>query len=209
MEESVGNRAATRPLNVMHRKRQHRFTGVSAISREFGLGCLLAAVTVVSLTACYDSSQFTGGEITKQGLLSYPRYQARLGKVPMNTEGIYSYEFAGLPAAEMSLQLYVQGRKKSDRYGLDGLDTQLEAKISNAQGDILCQASGAPSGSESAKWSLSYGDSDTAIWHGDCLKLSFHQNQDYRLKLSVSDVDALTPDVMLIVTLEGGGIDLR
>jgi hypothetical protein len=47
-----------------------------------------------------------------------------------------------------------------------------------------------------------------ASWHSNCLDLFFSPKAEYEIRVGVSEVDSTTPKAMLVVMVEGGGIEL-
>ena len=172
------------------------------------LNLLLTIAILIILTGCYSTEKFNGGEITDNGLFSYPRYKVRLGEIPFSKEGDYMFLFYGLPNEEMWLQMYVEGKTDSDRDILENLSTRFDAEIRIKDGDVICTASGMPSGTASDRWVLMSSIMSAAFWHNKCLKLYMKTNTEYQLNIIISEIDESTPEAMLNVMLEGGGIEL-
>jgi hypothetical protein len=168
----------------------------------------LVPIVAMVLSGCYDPGEFIGGEIADKGLFSYPRYQARLGSIPLHTEGEYTFEFSGLPRDRMWLQIYIEGKAEKDRDTLENLSTLFKAEIKTKEGEVVCSASGRPSGQTSNRWTLMSSSMEAAYWHSNCLDLSLSEATEYQMRIEVSDIDARTPQLLLAVTLEGGGIEL-
>lgn len=160
------------------------------------------------LTGCYSTEEFKGGEITDEGLFSYPRYKAKLGNIPLDKEGNYKFVFSGLPNEEMWLQMYVAGKTDSDRDTLENLSTHIKADIRTKNDKEICSASGRPLGKSTDRWTLMSSRMETAFWHSNCLNLPINKTTEYQLNIKISEIDKNTPEVMLNIMLEGGGIEL-
>jgi len=158
----------------------------------------------------YDSSDFRGAASMRDtGVFSYPRYHATLGDIPLSEAGDYTLKFSGLPSEQMSLQLYVVGGFDANGDLLRSLTTELSVDIVDSQGKVLCSASGTPSQSDpSARWVLMSSGIDAAFWHNHCVDVAYARHTNYKLHLSISNVDPCSPRVTLRATLEGGGIEL-
>jgi len=158
----------------------------------------------------YHPTDFRGAEPMRDtGVFSYPRYYATLGDIPLVQAGHYTFNFAGLPSENMTLQLYVMGGPETNIGLLRELTTEVSAYIVDSQDKRICSATGTPSRSDpSAKWVLMSNGLNQAFWHDHCRDVSFAKNTNYSLHLSISDVDPRSPRVLLRATLEGGGNEL-
>ncbi len=166
---------------------------------------LILILTVILTSGCYDASEFQGGQVTDNGFFSYPRYQAKLGKLPLHSAGQYEFNFSGLPNEEMRLQFYIQGKTHADRKTLEILSTQIDVEIKNKNGDIICEASGKLDEGIPDGWVLMSSAFTTAFWHSNCLRLVFSTKESYLLKAKLFKVDPKSPEAQLIATIEGGG----
>jgi hypothetical protein len=160
--------------------------------------------------------QFSGGPVFG--------YWIRLEPISFGQTGEYAFRFRGMPNEEMSLQLYTVG--ESDRSALTNLSTQLPAVLTDQKGRVVCQGSGVvpkegepcndckiPTDKEIAarqqkEWILMSGPDEAAYYHVNCLNKRLKPSDSYTLKLRVLDVDARTPHIKLVPTLEGGQLDL-
>jgi hypothetical protein len=169
----------------------------------------IAAVVAAWWAFSYHSSEFHGGgQMRDGGIFSYPpRFRAPLGSFPFGAEGIYSFNFSGLPNERMTLLLYVPGYSSKTRENIEPLRTLISADIVDGSGVTICRARGSPDGSNAGRWTLTSSPFDAALWNEACRDGLFRRRRNYTLRVTVHSADLRTPSVNLTAVLEGGGID--
>jgi hypothetical protein len=174
------------------------------------LSGLLVLVIAAYWFTGYHSFEFHGaGPMRDDGFLTYYRYHAPLGNMPLAKEGTYTFKFSGLPTENMALQFYLPGYSERNRDAVANLSTTLNAEIVDATGKIICTATGSPSApNPKEKWVLMSSRSDAGYWHESCVDRAFSHGMDYTLKVTVKNIDPKSPNVTLEVMLEGGGNEL-
>lgn len=161
-------------------------------------------------------------------------YWIKLKPIPFYQAGEHVFRFRGVPRQEMSLQLYVEGTGEKKRAELTNLNTQLDARLVDQNGAVVCQASGiVPTETDpdctdckdhpenckpmteeeiearyQREWVLMSGGDEAAYWHANCLRMPLKPSKIYTLTLRVRNVDQKTPKINLVPTLEGGQLDL-
>ena len=151
-------------------------------------------------------------------------YSIRLGTISFAQPGEHTFHFRGMPNEEMSLQLYTDG--ESNRAALTNLSTQLEAVLTDQNGQVACKGAGVVpkegepcddckvptdeqiKAREQKEWILMSGPNEAAYYHVNCLNMRLTPSDSYTLKLRVLAVDPRTPHINLIPTFEGGQLDL-
>lgn len=166
----------------------------------------------VLLIACYAVTHYRGwlyrgGRLVDHGLLGYPRYEARLGDIPLNTAGTYGYRFSRFPAADAVVMLVTPDHPP--RAAIEQLTTQVRLRVVRQDGTTICDGSGSPRTSpKEGLWVTSSPDAVEGIYHQSCNRLALRQCNPCRLDVSIGPVDPATPNVRLVVTVQGGGIEL-
>jgi hypothetical protein len=154
----------------------------------------------------YHPRAFHGtGAIRDSGVFSYPRYHINLTQVPLSQGSEHRFTFTGVPPEEMWLQFDVVGKTSRDADVLAGLTTQISARLSDDQGNVLCSASGTPS---TRAWILTYSNDYAGLYNLSCTNLPMNRRRSYTLEVKVEDADARSPNTFLRPTLLGGGIEL-
>lgn len=189
---------------------------------------ILISVTVLIATLWvadeYPAMRFRGdGKFSGGPVFGY---WIRMQPIPFSRPGEYVFRFHGTPSEEMSLQLYADGKSHENRPELTNLSTHLEALLLDQQGRTVCHASGiVPTEHDPChdctvltdqeiearrqkEWVLMSGPDEAAYWHENCLRMPLRPSADYILTVRVMDVDARTPKINLVPTLEGGQPDL-
>jgi hypothetical protein len=123
-------------------------------------------------------------------LFFYPRYRVRFADVPLNEAGEHHFHFGGLPNQETTLMLYVKGPHadwKNENF-LTHFPVTLEAKLTDGQGNIACQAIGRPAGgNRDGVWVLMSG-LVAGYWHYRCTSVRVSPFKTYDLMIRVTDV---------------------
>jgi len=145
-------------------------------------------------------------------LFFYPRYWVRFADIPLNETGEHHYRFRGLPHEEMSLILYVkdmQSNRWENRDSLMNFQATIEAKLTDAKGNVACHASGRPAdGNRDGIWVLMSGPGEAGYWHYQCNFIQVSSFKDYDLMIRTTDVGPGVGRLVVTPTLNGGGIEL-
>ena len=184
-----------------------------AVRRALMVVSVLMAFLVVAVWAfSYHSFEFKGGMgIRDSGFLSYPRYHAELGELPLRKAGEYQFTVRGLPPESLDLSLQVLDATIDDTSELTSLSTSVRVSITDGSGKELCAASGKLSDAKRpglSSWVLESSDSHAEFWHPRCLQLPISRYKTYSVKLTISGVDDRSPHKMLAPNLAGGGNEL-
>lgn len=189
---------------------------------------VVGAVALLWLADVYPALRFRGDARFSGGPVF--GYWIHTRPIPFDRPGEYIFHFRGMPNEEMSLQLYAEGKGGENRSELTNLSTQLEALLVNQSGRVMCHAAGIvpiemdepcddskPSKVSTDEeirargqneWVLMSGPNEAAYWHENCLRVHLKPPESYTLTLRIRAVDAKTPHINLIPTLEGGQLDL-
>jgi len=93
-------------------------------------------------SACYRRSEFKGGlGIRDNGVFSYPRYHAEVGRFPLS-DGEYSYKVDGLPPEPLTLTLQVENGSEAQRTKLTAIPARVMVAITESSGGKVCSADG-------------------------------------------------------------------
>ncbi len=173
----------------------------------------LVALIVTCLWAfSYHTREFKGGiEISDNGILSYPRYVAHLGKFPLSENGQYSFTVHGLPPEMLDLSLNVLDATYADRSELTSLQTSVSVSITDGSGKEVCTANGNLSDArdrDHPSWILSSSDVSSSFWHQRCLNLPISRYKTYTAKVVLSGAADSRANKMVELLLAGGGNEL-
>jgi len=171
-----------------------------------------AALVLAWWGLSYYTSEFKGGlDIRDDGLISYPRYHARLGYVSLSQPGEYQFTVGGLPPESLDLTFPIENASGANRSQLEVLSTTLDVTVMDSSGKQLCSAIGALG--DAAKggrdsWVLASSDEWASFWHPNCLRLPIKRSQMYSVRVRVMTADPASLFQKLVPTLEGGGNEL-
>ena len=180
-----------------------------ATLRTRRVGWLLVGAALLSscyLATHYRGWQYRGGRLIDNGLLSRPRYQAQFAKIPFNVPGTYSYSFRRFPGADAVVMLSTPSGPPED--SIENLSTQLRLRMVNQDGQVLCDGAGSPGGTGQNRVVVTSSTGVTGLWHMSCAALQLRACNPCRLFVSVGPVDPATPNILLIPTVQGGGVEL-
>jgi hypothetical protein len=144
-------------------------------------------------------------------LFFYPRYWVRFADISLDQPSEHHFHFRGIPNEQMSLILYIKGdhSKWEDRHALDTLPVTIDAKLTDGNGNVACNASGRPAdANEDGIWVLMSGPGEAGYWHYQCNFVPVSSFRTYDLMIRVSDVGSNAAKVVVTPTLKGGGIEL-
>jgi hypothetical protein len=179
-------------------------------NRRIAFRFAFVAIALGLITCWYSLSYhpraFRGaGGIRDSGVFSYPRFHVELNQVPLFEDGKHRLAFRGVPSEEMRLQFDVIGKTGQDAKELGSLTTEINVRLSDDQGNVLCTASGTPA---SRAWILTYSADYASFYNLSCGNLRMNRRRSYALQLEVKGADANTPKIFLRPTLLGGGNEL-
>jgi hypothetical protein len=155
----------------------------------------------------YHTWEFKGGlDISDSGVFSYPRYYARIGRLPLWEAGEYQFTVRGLPPGPLELLLLVEEATDANRTMLTSSSISVGVSITDNSGNQVCSASGRLSLNTSDPWILaSHG---RYFWHPRCTHIQTRRLRTYIVKVNVRDVDTRLPQWTIMPVLRGGGIEL-
>ena len=176
------------------------------------LTLLLAAF--VATSGCYVGThyrgwRYRGGRLVDNGLLARPRYRAPFAAIPFDAPGTYTYAFSRFPGPDAAVMLATPSGPS--RGALESLTTQLHVRVVDHAGRTVCDASGSPRPGQGPKQAIvtSIGDEQvTGLWVWNCVGLQLYDCDPCRLSVSVGAPDGAAPKMLLVPTLEGGGVEL-
>jgi hypothetical protein len=140
------------------------------------------------------------------GIFSQPRYEAVFAEIPLNAAGTYTYTFSRFPAAQAWISLRTPDRPS--REALQNLSTELRLRVVGADGTTYCDGIGSVRDRLAEGLKISVSDRVDSLSHDSCSGLRLRECNPCRLEVSIGRVDPTTPNVRLVVTLAGGGIEL-
>jgi hypothetical protein len=184
----------------------------------------LLALQIIAV-AClpYSKRSFKGSAtVTDTGVFSYYRYHFLFyPRLALRQKGDQTYQFRGMPTAEMTVSFAVVPFDSSQVDLLKSLKTVLSAEMRDENGNLICSASGPLSESlrgtsvkdEHGKWTdshwiLGHSGTDGNFWNAACTGIKMNRRRSYVLKVKLDQIDPRTPDQMLLPKIEGGGIEL-
>lgn len=168
----------------------------------------------------YFKRSFQGpATVTDTGVFSYYRYHFLFyPKLPLRQKGYQTYQFRGVPTDEMTVFFAVVPFDSSQTGLLKSLTTVLSAEMRDENGNLICSASGPLSESlrgtsvkdEHGRWSDSHWilGPDGNFWNAACTDMKMNHRHSYILTVKLDQIDAHTPDQMLVPKIEGGGNEL-
>jgi hypothetical protein len=146
------------------------------------------------------------------GLFFYPRFWVQFADISLNEVGEHHFRFQGLPNDQMSLILYIKGVQASsreNRKSLQNFQATIEAKLTDAKGNVTCHALGRPADdNRDGVWVLMSGPDEAGFWHYQCNSVRVSSFKAYDLMIRVTDVGPGADKVVVTPTLNGGGIEL-
>jgi hypothetical protein len=169
----------------------------------FVVGIVLAAGYVATH---YHGWLYRGPQLIDHGMFSQPRYEAVFGDIPLNATGKYSYTFSRFPAAEAMIMLLTPDRPPLE--AIQNLDTELHLRMVGQDGTVHCEGAGSLRDRLPEGLKISSSDRVDGVSHDSCGWLRLRGCNPCRLEVSISRVDATTPNVRLVVTVSGGGLEI-
>jgi hypothetical protein len=154
---------------------------------------------------------YRGDGKLSDNLFFYPRYRLKFAEIPLSEANEYHFHFKGAPHEEMGLVLYVKGGLADwdYRHSLVNFPASIDAKLTNGKGNVVCHASGRPADANSeGVWVLMSGPGVAGYWHYQCNGFRVSTLETYRLTIRVTNVGPQAEKVVVVPTLEGGGIEL-
>ena len=181
---------------------------VTLLSSWRTAGLLVASIL---LSACYVAThynawQYRGGQLVDNGIFSHPRYEARFGEVRFDVPGTYSHSFSQFPGSDAVVMLATPSGPSDG--SIENLATQLRVRVVDQNGRLLCEGSGSPGGTGDHQFVVTSSGQALGLWHSSCARLQLRSCNPCQLHLSVGPVDPATPNILLVPTVQGGGIEL-
>jgi hypothetical protein len=154
---------------------------------------------------------YRGDGKLSDNLFFYPRYKLKFAEIPLNEAAEYHFHFKGAPDEDMALVLYVKGdlADHDSRHSLVNYPASIDARLTDGKGNVVCHASGRPADSNSdGVWVLMGGSGVAGYWHYRCNGFRIWTFGTYDLRIQVTEVGPHAEKVIVVPTLEGGGIEL-
>lgn len=154
----------------------------------------------------YAGWRYRGGPLIDHGLLGNPRYEAPFSGIPFDLGGSYSFSFTRFPGGDAGVMLITP--RGLDPDAIERLGTRLRVRILDQRGNTICQGAGTPAVPNQHQFIVTSSSDLVALYHPGCLRLNLQACNPCRLDVEIEAVDPSTPRVMLVPTLQGGGVDL-
>lgn len=168
-------------------------------------------VACALMSSCYIAThysgwRFRGGRLVNKGIFSRPRFEAQFSAVPLNVPGNYEYSFSRFPAADADVMLATPSGPSVA--SIERLATKVRLRVVDQNNQVLCDATGSPSGKNNERLVVTSSIGVIGLYHVGCLRLQLRTCNPCRLLISVGPVDPATPVLLVIPTIDGGGIEL-
>jgi hypothetical protein len=175
--------------------------------RRFGpvvVGCAL-------ISSCYVATHYRGwlyrgGSLVNNGIFSRPRYESQFPAIPLNVSGSYEYTFSRFPAADALVMLATPSTPSVS--SIERLTTRVRFRVVDQNNEIQCDATGSPGGKDNEKLVVTSSTGVIGLWHVRCNRIQLRGCNSCRLLISIGAVDPATPGILVIPTIQGGGIEL-
>ena len=180
-----------------------------ARSTKRRLGLLLACSVLVSscyVATHYNAWRYSGGRLIDNGVLSRYRYEAQFADVPFNVPGTYTFTFSRFPGTDAVVMLATPSEPPEE--SIQKLATQVQLRVVDQDGHVLCHAGGSPRGSGDNRLVVTSSKGVVGFWHTSCVHLELSVCNPCQLRVSVDAVDPATPELLLVPTVQGGGVEL-
>lgn len=179
----------------------------SRMLRRFGpvvVGCAL-------ISSCYVATHYSGwlyrgGRLANNGIFSRPRYEAQFPAIPLNVSGSYEYTFSRFPAADALVMLATPSGPSVP--SIERLTTKVRLRVVDQNDQVPCDATGSPGGKDDEELIVTSSTGVIGLWHVGCARLQLRTCNSCRLLISIGPVDPATPGVLVIPTIQAGGIEL-
>jgi hypothetical protein len=152
----------------------------------------------------YKGWLYRGGPLFDHGILSRPRYEAQFPAVPLNAAGSYQYPFSRFPAADALVMLATPSGPSVA--SIERLATRATIRVVDQRNAILCEAAGSPTGTGDERLIITSSMTVLGLWHMRCGALDLRACAPCRLQISIGPVDPMTPAVLILPTIQGGGV---
>jgi hypothetical protein len=168
------------------------------------VGCAL-------ISSCYVATHYSGwlyrgGRLVNNGIFSRPRYEAQFPAIPLNVPGSYEYSFSRFPAADAHVMLATPSGPSIP--SIERLTTIVRLRVVDESNQVLCDATGSPGGEDNERLIVNSSKDVLGLWHKRCTALQLRTCNSCRLLISIGPVDPNTHGVLIIPTIQGGGIEL-
>ena len=180
-----------------------------ARSRRRRIGLLLVGSVLVSscyIATHYDGWRYRGGRLIDNGILSRPRYEAQFADVPFNVPGTYTFTFSRFPGTDAVVMLSTPSEPAEK--SIQELATQVRLRVVDQNGHVHCDAGGSPRGIGDKRLVVTSSRGVLGLWHTSCVHLELSVCNPCQLNVSVGAVDPATPELLLVPTVQGGGVEL-
>ncbi len=193
------------PMHRSEKASKKRVT--SGMLRRFAplvVGCAL-------ISSCYVATHYSGwlyrgGRLVNNGIFSRPRYEAQFPAIVLNVPRSYEYTFSRFPAADALVMLATPSGPSVP--SIERLTTKVRLRVVDRNNQVLCDATGSPAGKDNERLIVTSSTGVMGLWHMGCARLQLRTCNSCRLLISIGPVDPATPAVLVIPTIQGGGIEL-
>jgi hypothetical protein len=179
----------------------------SEVMRRFAplvAGCALVSSCYVATH--YSGWLYRGGRLVNNGLFSRPRYEAQFPRIPLDVPGSYEYTFSRFPAADALVMLATPSGPSVS--SIERLTTSVRLRVVDQNNQVQCDATGSPGGKDNEQLIVTSSTGVLGLWHMGCARLQLRTCNPCRLSIVVGPVDPATPVLLLVPTVQGGGVEL-
>lgn len=185
----------------------HKHLGMTR-RKKVVLGC--GTGLLIAVGSCYVALHrawlYEGGAIHDNGVISYPRFIAPFTPIPLNRPGTYSFKFKRFPANDAAVILNTPTGPRPE--SLETLTTRLSIHVEDQRGRLRCSATGFPAGPGAEQAFVTSAIRARGIWLTGCANVDVTGCDPCRVTITIGEVDAATPSIPIVPTLEGGGVEL-
>ena len=180
----------------------------SRTMRRFTPLVVACAVTSSCYVAThYSGWRYRGGRLVNNGIFSRPRYEAQFAPMALNVPGGYEYTFSRFPATDAVVMLATPSEPSVA--SIERLTTKVRLRVVDQNGQVQCDATGSPAAKdENERLIVTSSTGVIGLWHLKCAKLQLRRCNGCLFSITIGPVDPATPGVLIVPTIQGGGIEL-
>jgi hypothetical protein len=172
--------------------------------RPLVAGCAL-------ISSCYVATHssgwaYRGGPLVNNGLFTRPRFEGRFPPIPLNVPGTYEYRFSRFPAHDALVMLSTPSSPSVA--SIEQLTTRVRLRVADQNNQVLCDATGSPGGKGDAQLIVTSSAGVMGLYHIRCTLLRLQACNPCRLTIAIGRVDPSSPGVLLVPSVQGGGLEL-
>ena len=168
-------------------------------------------VACAATSSCYVATHYSGwryggGRLVDNGIFSYPRYEAQFAPIALNVPGVYEYTFSRFPATDAIVMLATPSEPSVA--SIERLTTIVRLRVLDQNGQVQCDATGSPGAKdENERLMVTSSIGVIGLWHLKCAELQLRGCNGCLFSITIGPVDPATPGVLIVPTIQGGGID--